>query len=243
VRLRAKDPEAFAWLYDHYAGLLFRIGYSLLRDPSEAEDLVHDVFLGLPRALVTFEGRGSFEGWLKRIATRTGLMKLRQGRTRTTWLQRWGWTVPGLKRPPDADGAGPGERTRQLTPALRAAFVLRDQGYSYEEVADLLGISAGQSPGSCAARRAERTARGTDALSSHRSPARPLCRRSAAGTGGPPGRPTPAAVQPLRARGRQHANESGRPGTGNPPLPPGLRQRVLHGLAVGLVIVQWPTRV
>ena len=145
ARLRAKDPEAFAWLYDQYAGLLFRIGYSLLGDASEAEDLVHDVFLGLPRALTTFEGRGSFEGWLRRVATRTGLMKLRHTRSRDTQLQRRGWTLPRFASPPDADAVldlegGLGE----LKPALRAAFVLREvQGYSYDEVADLLGISRG----------------------------------------------------------------------------------------------------
>jgi RNA polymerase sigma-70 factor (ECF subfamily) len=72
-------------------------------------------------------------------------MKLRQARSRTTWLQRWGWTVPGFERPPDADAALDLESALdELTPALRAAFVLREvQGYSYEEVADLLGISAG----------------------------------------------------------------------------------------------------
>jgi RNA polymerase sigma-70 factor (ECF subfamily) len=145
ARLRAKDAEAFAWLYDQYAGLLFRIGYSLLGDTSEAEDLVHDVFLGLPRALATFEGRGSFEGWLRRVATRTGLMKLRQARSRDTRLQGRGWTVPRFEKPPDADAALDLESALgELTPALRAAFVLREvQGYSYEEVADLLGISIG----------------------------------------------------------------------------------------------------
>jgi len=145
ARLRAKDPDAFAWLYDRYAGLLFRIGYSLLGDTSEAEDLVHDVFLGLPRALATFEGRGSFEGWLKRVATRTGLMKLRQARSRDTRLKLRAWTLPRFERPPDADTAMDLETALgELTPALRAAFVLRDvQGYRYEEVADLLGISRG----------------------------------------------------------------------------------------------------
>lgn len=145
ARLRARDPEAFAWLYDQYAGLLFRIGYSLLGDPAEAEDLVHDVFLGLPRALTTFEGRGSFEGWLKRVATRTGLMKLRHARSRDTQLQRRGWTLPRFASPPDADAALDLDNALgELKPALRAAFVLREvQGYSYDEVADLLGISRG----------------------------------------------------------------------------------------------------
>ncbi|MDH4045643.1 MAG: RNA polymerase sigma factor [Gemmatimonadota bacterium] len=144
-RLRAKDPEAFASLYDQYAELLFRIGYSLLGDVSEAEDLVHDVFLGLPRALMTFEGRGSFEGWLKRVATRTGLMKLRRARSRNTGIQRWGWVLPRFERPPDVDTALDLEAALgQVRPKLRSAFVLREiQGYSYEEVADLLGISIG----------------------------------------------------------------------------------------------------
>lgn len=142
-RLRAEDPEAFANLYDLYAGLLFRIGYSLLGDTFEAEDLVHDVFLGLPRALTTFEGKGSFEGWLKRVATRTGLMKLRVARLRSGSVQRRGWTLRSFERPPDLDTAMDLEAALdRVKPALRAAFVLREvQGYSYEEVADLLGIS------------------------------------------------------------------------------------------------------
>lgn len=144
-RLRAKDPQAFALLYDQYAGVLFRIGYSLLGDTAEAEDLVHDVFLGLPRAITTFEGRGSFEGWLKRVATRTGLMKLRQRRSRTTGIRRRAWSLPGFAQPPDVDTVLDLEAAlRQVKPTLRAAFVLREvQGYSYEEVADLLGISSG----------------------------------------------------------------------------------------------------
>jgi RNA polymerase sigma-70 factor (ECF subfamily) len=144
-RLQAKDPEAFAQLYDLYAGLLFRTGYSLLGDTSEAEDLVHDVFLGLPRALMTFEGRGSFEGWLKRVATRTGLMKLRQARSQTSRVQRRSWTLPSFQRPPDVDTALDLEAAlNHVRPTLRAAFVLREvQGYRYEEVAELLGITVG----------------------------------------------------------------------------------------------------
>src|SRR3989442_8723634 len=36
-----------------------------------------DVFVGLPEAIKKFDGRGNFEGWLRRVATRPTLMRMR----------------------------------------------------------------------------------------------------------------------------------------------------------------------
>ena len=40
--------------------------------------VVHDVFVGMAKALRSYEGRGSFEAWLRQIAARVALMKLRR---------------------------------------------------------------------------------------------------------------------------------------------------------------------
>jgi DNA-directed RNA polymerase specialized sigma24 family protein len=47
-----------------------------LADPSEAEDVVHDLFVGLPEALGRYDERGSFAPWLHRVAVRLGLSRL-----------------------------------------------------------------------------------------------------------------------------------------------------------------------
>ena len=44
-RIRAGDLEAIGDLYDRYAAVLFPIALRIVRDRSEAEDVVHDAFV------------------------------------------------------------------------------------------------------------------------------------------------------------------------------------------------------
>ncbi len=144
-RLKAGRREALAQAYDLYAPTVYQIGYRLLGEAAEAEDLVQDVFVGLSRAVRTFEGRGTFAGWLRRVATRAALMKLRQHQTRwrILWRERANLTRFEMEAPM-ADRLDLEEALRQLDPRLRAVFFLKDvEGYSHEEIAELLGISVG----------------------------------------------------------------------------------------------------
>jgi RNA polymerase sigma-70 factor (ECF subfamily) len=64
-RFQGGELAALEVLYDRYAGLLLGIGRRLLRDATEAEDLVHDVFLYLFRKNHVFEAsKGSVRAWL-----------------------------------------------------------------------------------------------------------------------------------------------------------------------------------
>ena len=144
ARIRAGDPEALAELYDRYAKDIYRIGLQLIGHAADAEDMVHDVFVGLPSAVRTYEGRGPFKAWLKQVATRAALMKLRlRKRTREVSLRR----APVLSPEPvlverlDLQAA-----LDALVPEHRIVFVLREvQGYSHDEIARFLGISVGAS--------------------------------------------------------------------------------------------------
>src|SRR5213593_5157435 len=79
---RAGGPEALAALYLEHGGALFRLAYRLVGAREDAEDVVHDVFVGLPEALRRYEERGSFAPWLKRVTARLALMRLRSRRRR-----------------------------------------------------------------------------------------------------------------------------------------------------------------
>lgn len=52
-------PEGIAGLYRLYSGHLLRLGWRLTGSRHDAEDIVHDLFLGLPEAIRSFEHRGS----------------------------------------------------------------------------------------------------------------------------------------------------------------------------------------
>ena len=64
-RFQGGELAALEVLYDRYAGLLLGIARRLLQDATEAEDLVHDVFVYLFRKNHLFDAsRGTVRSWL-----------------------------------------------------------------------------------------------------------------------------------------------------------------------------------
>ena len=140
-RASAGSGDALATLYDRYAAGVHRLARSLLRSAAEAEDVVQDVFVGLPRALRSYAGRGPLEAWIQRMAARTALMRMRASRRR-----REDELAPDAA--PRAAGDSPVDRVAleralaALPDALRVVFVLKVvEGYSHDEIAALVGIT------------------------------------------------------------------------------------------------------
>src|SRR5437016_13910873 len=79
---RAGSPDALSALYLEHGAALFRLAYRLVGAREDAEDVVHDVFVGLPEALRRYEERGSFAAWLRRVTARVALMRLRSRKRR-----------------------------------------------------------------------------------------------------------------------------------------------------------------
>jgi RNA polymerase sigma-70 factor (ECF subfamily) len=74
VRVQAGDESALGRLLERHARLVLGIGYRILRDTGEAQELVQDVFLHAYRKCQLFDPqRGSFRGWLIRITCRRAL--------------------------------------------------------------------------------------------------------------------------------------------------------------------------
>ena len=144
VGARAGDPDALASLYRAYGAALYRLAYRLTGTPQDAEDVVHDVFVGLPEALGRYEERGSFAGWLKRVTARVALMRLRtRSRRREVMLNA---TLPADQRPADVESMALETAINALPDRLRSVLVLKEvEGYSHAEVSELLGISEGTS--------------------------------------------------------------------------------------------------
>ncbi|PYP01133.1 MAG: hypothetical protein DMD57_14555 [Gemmatimonadetes bacterium] len=141
---RTGDPEALASLYRTHGAVLYRLAYRLTGTPQDAEDVVHDVFVGLPEALGRYEERGSFASWLKRVTARVALMRLRaRTRRREVGIEA---TLPTAAPPLDSASVALRAAVGALPDPLRAVLVLKEiEGYSHAEVGELLGISAGAS--------------------------------------------------------------------------------------------------
>ncbi len=139
------DAWALARLYDEYAGTLHAVAYRITTCPSDADDVVHDLFAGLPRALGTYQGRGSLGGWLKRCTVRLALMRLRKVRREVRFDPSAHAAADSRARDPTV-GAALTHALKRLPPDLRAVVVLKDvEGYSHTEIGELLDISAGNS--------------------------------------------------------------------------------------------------
>lgn len=141
---RRGSRRALAELYREYGSVVYDAAHRILRSGADAEDVTQDVFVGLPEALRGFEGRGSFDRWLKKVAVRAALMRLR-GRRRLDRLDEAG--SPGGDAARDHAGAVMDrivlERALgELPDSLRLVFVLKEiDGYSHRETARMLGIT------------------------------------------------------------------------------------------------------
>ena len=72
------DNEALALLFRRYARIVRGVAYRVLRDASEAEDLVQDIFLLVHRLCRTFDNsKGSAQFWILQMAYRRAISRRR----------------------------------------------------------------------------------------------------------------------------------------------------------------------
>jgi len=144
--LAGGDRDALARLYASYGSLVFRTARRLTGSRADAEDVTQDVFVRLASTADGFVGTAEqFPGWIRRVAVRAALMRMRGGRRR---------------REVDVDGvAALVTRTDDLLARLtletalerlseehRTVFLLKEvEGYDHAEIAELVGITVANS--------------------------------------------------------------------------------------------------
>jgi RNA polymerase sigma-70 factor (ECF subfamily) len=143
ARARSGAFDAFETLYQRHARRIFGLCLRMTGDPGTAEDLTQDTFVRAWRRLGEFRGDAGFGTWLWRIAVRVAL---EHGRSRRRRLARE-QLAPGPVGPSPVSAALDLERAiRTLPDGARSVFVLHDvEGRAHDEVARLLGITAGTS--------------------------------------------------------------------------------------------------
>jgi RNA polymerase sigma-70 factor, ECF subfamily len=79
ARIRAGDDAALAVLYDRYATLALGMALKIVRDASEAEDVVHDAFVAVVERVDQFRpDRGSLVAWLVTMVRNLALDRARR---------------------------------------------------------------------------------------------------------------------------------------------------------------------
>ena len=152
--IRGSD-ESFAILFRRYARVVYRLGRRILRDATEADDLVQEVFLYIHRKSSVFDGaKGSARSWIFQIAYTQAFLRRRQ-------LKACGFYASGIAdssqeiEPPASSGADydqtveglfgrNGWRTmlESLTEEQRETLRLHFfEGLTFAEIAERLGQS------------------------------------------------------------------------------------------------------
>ncbi len=158
--LKNGADDAYETLLDRFQQPVFSLVYRLLDDPSEAADVVQEVFLKVFRNIGSFRGNSSLKTWIYRIAYNEAWNHRR-------WFTRHRRQEIGLEREDD-DSLGLQEVLHDsgrsafdmvadsethalieealggINPVFRVAVILRDiEDLSYEEIAEVLGVSLG----------------------------------------------------------------------------------------------------
>lgn len=163
-RLQANEDAAYDELVRTYHASLFHVAYRMLSESGEASDLVQDIFLKVFKNIGGFRGDSALRTWIFRIAFSEILNRLRW------WKRRYRFATFSIEeerngigdmprpafqlrdnRPTPEQALATKEQEVAIQRALgrlssdhRSIMVLRDiEGFSYNEIADVLGISVG----------------------------------------------------------------------------------------------------
>lgn len=151
---KKNDAKAQAELYTLFSSKLFSVCLKYSRNYAEAQDNLQDAFLTIFRTIGQFKHKGSFEGWLKRVTINTVLQKYRKQRVFDLVKEEQIEAVDEMVEESDVSLDYLLKIIQELPDRYRLVFNLYAlDGYSHNEIAEMLGISSGTSKSNLARAR------------------------------------------------------------------------------------------
>lgn len=153
------NAKAFDLLVTRYRGKVYGMCYHLVHNEQDAWDLAQNAFIKAWRALGSFKGDSAFYTWIYRITHNVAYDWLRKRRIEgdgefndeiNSSIAAGAEAVPKHDPVPDEAlknqeiGQRIHQAIAQLSPDHRTAILLREvEGYSYEEIAEIMQSSVG----------------------------------------------------------------------------------------------------
>ena len=155
-RARERDEAAIRAILQSNNRRLYRLARGILRNDSEAEDVVQETYLRAFTHLEDFRGESTLATWLGRIAINEALGRLRRQRPGVEWTSLPPGTLEAqvIQFPLSATSEDPEKSMAQreiqhvvehaideLPDAFRIVFITRViEGMNVEETAEILGL-------------------------------------------------------------------------------------------------------
>lgn len=79
-RLKAGDEAALEKAFNLYSGKLYNVALRILKDQSDAEEVIQDVFMTAFRKADSFQGNSQFSTWLYRLTVNAALGRIRRSK-------------------------------------------------------------------------------------------------------------------------------------------------------------------
>lgn len=151
--LAGEAMSGFEELYKKHYRRVYSICLRMTGNVAEAEDLTQEVFIQLHRKLDSFRGESAFTTWLHRLTVNQVLMHFRKRSVKSEIVTDDGEMPESIdpdtinpEAMPIVDRIALENAIALLPPGYRTVFVLHDvEGYEHEEIAKILGCSAGTS--------------------------------------------------------------------------------------------------
>jgi RNA polymerase sigma-70 factor (ECF subfamily) len=153
--LRQQNEQALNWFHRHYRDRIFAVARRIVRDDSDAEEVVQDVVWTVFRKIHLFNGTSAFWSWCYRVTENCAKMKVRKYKRYPTPVDSEILQVISQSSTPDNPNDRPDQqyayrRTLEQIEAFlqetdemnRAVYIAMDiDGLSKEEVAEQLDLT------------------------------------------------------------------------------------------------------
>lgn len=150
IACKKQDRNAQKVLYERYAPLMMAVCMRYCREEEAARDLLHDGFIRALTQIGSFSGKGSFEGWLRRIFVNLALENFRKEKQKHRFMEEYGYVhmneadeyADDLLDIDDIPREDVLKMIGDLPPGYRTVFNLFIfEEMSHKEIAQTLGIN------------------------------------------------------------------------------------------------------
>ncbi len=146
--LKAGKPRAQRALYEKLAGKMMVVCMRYARNREEAEDILQEGFVRVFRKIGTYQGTGSFEGWVRKVFSNVAIRHYqRNSRIHVVvGLDEVDYQLGESVLDQQYDHSHLMEMVQRLPDGYRMVFNLYAiEGYSHDEISQKLEISVGTS--------------------------------------------------------------------------------------------------